>query len=90
MTSSIGVTHEGKAEGKYLLPSPTVLPSHLDTIGTFETIGGVNCYVAVPKIDYPKDKAILFLTDIFGIQLINAQASAHTSRRSLSRLTLWL
>ncbi|KAH0836456.1 alpha/beta-hydrolase [Lanmaoa asiatica] len=30
-------------------------------------------YVATPTIDYPKDKAILFLPDVFGIELINSQ-----------------
>ena len=27
---------------------------------------------------YPKDKAILFLTDVFGVELQNARVSAHT------------
>lgn len=39
--------------------------------GKYETIGNVACYVSTPKGDYPKDKVILFLTDVFGIQLIN-------------------
>jgi len=39
--------------------------------GKFETIGGVKTYVATPTVDYPKDKAILFLTDAFGYQLVN-------------------
>jgi hypothetical protein len=37
------------------------------------TIGGVACYIATPTVDYPKDKVILFLPDVFGIQLINAK-----------------
>ena len=28
-------------------------------------------YVATPQGDYPKDKVVLFLTDVFGIPLIN-------------------
>ena len=28
-------------------------------------------YVATPTIDYPKDKVVLFLSDVFGIPLIN-------------------
>ncbi|THH28854.1 hypothetical protein EUX98_g5337 [Antrodiella citrinella] len=44
--------------------------------GTWETIGGVNTYVAKPTVDYPKEKAILFLVDIFGPQLINARLLA--------------
>ncbi|TFY74575.1 hypothetical protein EWM64_g9435, partial [Hericium alpestre] len=39
--------------------------------GKFETIGGVKTYVALPTTDYPKDKAILFLTDVFGPELPN-------------------
>lgn len=41
--------------------------------GTFEEIGGVRSYVATPTVEYPKDKAILYLTDIFGIDLPNHQ-----------------
>ena len=43
------------------------------TIGKLEKIGGVDSYVATPTGDYPKNKAILFLTDLFGPQIINAQ-----------------
>jgi len=39
--------------------------------GTMEKIGGVDCYVATPSSDYPKDKVILFLTDVFGLSLVN-------------------
>lgn len=39
--------------------------------GKIEQIGGVECYVATPTGDYPKDKVILFLTDVFGIPLPN-------------------
>lgn len=31
----------------------------------------MKCYVATPQGDYPKDKVILFLTDVFGIELVN-------------------
>ncbi|GLB43348.1 putative dienelactone hydrolase family protein [Lyophyllum shimeji] len=50
--------------------------------GTWKEIGGVNCYVATPTIDYPKDKAVLFLTDVFGPQLINAQLLADSFARN--------
>ena len=43
--------------------------------GKWEKIGGVDTYVATPSGDYPKDKVILFLTDVFGPQLINARVS---------------
>ncbi|KAH8998162.1 chlorocatechol-degradation protein [Lactarius akahatsu] len=39
--------------------------------GTYEQINGIKTYVATPKTDYPKDKAILFLTDVFGLELNN-------------------
>ncbi|EMD39197.1 hypothetical protein CERSUDRAFT_112874 [Gelatoporia subvermispora B] len=39
--------------------------------GKFEKIGGIECYVGTPTIDYPKDKVVLFLTDVFGPPLNN-------------------
>ncbi|KIJ65189.1 hypothetical protein HYDPIDRAFT_175207 [Hydnomerulius pinastri MD-312] len=44
--------------------------------GKNEVIAGVKCYVATPTIDYPKDKVVLFLPDVFGIELVNAQLLA--------------
>ncbi|KIM77955.1 hypothetical protein PILCRDRAFT_824949 [Piloderma croceum F 1598] len=44
--------------------------------GTFEKIDGINCYIATPTGYYAKDKAILFLTDVFGPNLVNAQLLA--------------
>jgi len=44
--------------------------------GKWELIGGVKSYVATPGGKYPKNKAILFLTDIFGPELPNAQLLA--------------
>ena len=43
------------------------------TIGKWLSIGGINSYVATPPGEYPKNKAILFLTDGFGPQLLNNQ-----------------
>ncbi|KAL5492296.1 hypothetical protein ACEPAI_3743 [Sanghuangporus weigelae] len=50
-----GVTHEGEPTGK------------------IEGINGVQTYVALPPSgkEYDKTKAILYLTDVFGIQLVN-------------------
>ncbi|KAI0258507.1 alpha/beta-hydrolase [Gloeopeniophorella convolvens] len=39
--------------------------------GKYEVIGGYNTYVATPAGDYPKDKAILYLLDAFGLGLPN-------------------
>jgi len=44
--------------------------------GKIEKIGGVDVYVALPTGDYPKEKALLFLTDVFGVQLVNNQLLA--------------
>ena len=55
--------------------------------GTFEEIGGVRCYVATPTVDYPKDKAILYLTDIFGIDLPNHQVRGEDLREAGPRLS---
>ncbi|KAI9573849.1 alpha/beta-hydrolase [Boletus coccyginus] len=50
--------------------------------GKVEVINGVETYVATPTVDYPKDKAILFLPDVFGIKLINAQLLADDFARN--------
>ncbi|OBZ68228.1 hypothetical protein A0H81_11842 [Grifola frondosa] len=42
-----------------------------DPQGKIEQIGGIECYVAIPTGEYPRDKVVLFLTDVFGIPLIN-------------------
>ena len=45
----------------------------LSLAGKWEKIGGIDTYVATPSGDYPKNKVILFLPDVFGPQLINAR-----------------
>jgi len=50
--------------------------------GKFETLNGVETYVTLPTTDYPKDKAVLFLPDIFGAQLPNAQLLADDFARN--------
>ena len=45
------------------------------TQGTFEEINGIKTYVATPKVDHPKDKAILYLTDVFGLDFPNNRVS---------------
>lgn len=49
-----------------------------------EKVGGIDCYVATPKGEYAKDKVVLFLTDVFGIPLINnkVRASLPSSTRA--------
>ncbi|KAI0064893.1 alpha/beta-hydrolase [Artomyces pyxidatus] len=39
--------------------------------GTYETINGIKTYVAKPAGDYPKDKAVIFIPDVFGLELVN-------------------
>jgi hypothetical protein len=39
--------------------------------GTYEEINGIQTYVATPKTDFPKDKAILYITDVYGLELNN-------------------
>ncbi|TBU47534.1 alpha/beta-hydrolase [Dichomitus squalens] len=39
--------------------------------GTTQTIGGIECYVATPAGDYPKDKVVLYLSDAFGLKFEN-------------------
>jgi len=50
--------------------------------GKFEEIGGVRSYVATPTVEYPKDKVVLYLTDIFGIDLPNHQLLADDYARN--------
>ncbi|KAL1682888.1 Alpha/Beta hydrolase protein [Schizophyllum commune] len=44
--------------------------------GKIEKINGVDTYVATPEVDYPKDKVLLLLTDIYGLPLVNNQLLA--------------
>ncbi|KAK7021929.1 hypothetical protein VNI00_017158 [Paramarasmius palmivorus] len=41
--------------------------------GQWQNIGGTDCYIATPDGDYPEDKVILFLSDVFGPQFANSQ-----------------
>ncbi|KAJ7851034.1 Alpha/Beta hydrolase protein [Mycena olivaceomarginata] len=41
--------------------------------GKIETIGGIECYVATPTVDYPKDKVLLYITDVFGYAFVNCK-----------------
>jgi len=50
--------------------------------GTLTKIGGVDVYVATPTIDYPKDKVVLFLTDAFGLPLVNNKLLADDFARN--------
>lgn len=50
--------------------------------GKFEQIGGVECYVATPTADYPSNKVLLYLMDIFGIHLPNHQLLADDYARN--------
>jgi hypothetical protein len=45
----------------------------LAILGTYEEINGIQTYVATPKTDFPKDKAILYITDVYGLDLNNNQ-----------------
>ncbi|KAJ7125526.1 Alpha/Beta hydrolase protein [Mycena crocata] len=39
--------------------------------GQIKYIDGVQCYIATPSCDYAKDTVLLYLTDAFGIPLVN-------------------
>ena len=36
-----------------------------------EEINGIKIYVATPEVDFPKDKAMIYLTDVFGLEFPN-------------------
>ncbi|GAA5884750.1 hypothetical protein JCM3774_005804 [Rhodotorula dairenensis] len=44
--------------------------------GKVEDLNGVKTYISLPKGDFDKSKALLFLTDIFGTELPNGQLLA--------------
>ncbi|GAA5870601.1 hypothetical protein JCM1840_004813 [Sporobolomyces johnsonii] len=46
--------------------------------GSMQEIGGVPTYVSLPSGDYDKTKALLFLTDVFGLPLPNNRLLADT------------
>ncbi|KAL8279155.1 hypothetical protein RQP46_008411 [Phenoliferia psychrophenolica] len=48
-------------------------------VGSIKQIGGIATYVTLPSGDYDKTKAVLFCTDVFGLDLINNKASFLTS-----------
>ena len=72
----VGVRHEGEPEGSgfscdHCSIHCNQFPFVSIRLGKYEQIGGFKCYVATPPGDYPKDKVILFLTDVFGLPLVN-------------------
>jgi dienelactone hydrolase len=50
--------------------------------GTYEEIKGIKIYVATPKTEYPKDKAILYLPDVYGMELPNSRLLADDFARN--------
>ena len=54
------------------------------TTGVTQKIAGIDCYVSTPTGEYPKDKVVLFLTDVFGIPLINNRVCCPISSESHS------
>ncbi|KAF8480350.1 alpha/beta-hydrolase [Russula ochroleuca] len=50
--------------------------------GTYEEINGIKTYVATPTVDYPKEKAVIYLTDVFGLELPNNRLLADDFARN--------
>ncbi|KAJ6558375.1 Alpha/Beta hydrolase protein [Mycena capillaripes] len=50
--------------------------------GKLEKIGGIECYIATPTIPYPKERVLIFLTDIFGLALPNNRLLADDFARN--------
>lgn len=50
-------------------------------------MGGVAAYVATPTGEYAKDKVILFLSDVFGFNIVNSKVCITGTPCSLSELT---
>jgi hypothetical protein len=49
--------------------------------GNITNLGGVTCYVATPTGEYAKEKVLLFLPDVFGLQFINNQVQPSSLSR---------
>ena len=58
--------------------------------GKVEQIDGHDVYVAVPTKDYPKDKALLMLSDVFGLPLVNNKVRLAFPTSSHSMLLFFL
>jgi hypothetical protein len=41
-------------------------------------LNGVKAYIATPEVDYPKDKVLLYLTDVWGFERINAKVQMNS------------
>ncbi|KIP04968.1 hypothetical protein PHLGIDRAFT_14854 [Phlebiopsis gigantea 11061_1 CR5-6] len=54
-----------------ILTSSLVVLHEGQSQGTYETIGGIECYVTAAEGDYPKAKVVLLVTDVFGLPLLN-------------------
>ncbi|KAI0049329.1 alpha/beta-hydrolase [Auriscalpium vulgare] len=51
--------------------------------GKIEIVNGVKTYVATPEGDYPRDKAVIYLSDVYGaLNLINHQLLADDFARN--------
>ncbi|KAI0698376.1 alpha/beta-hydrolase [Cytidiella melzeri] len=50
--------------------------------GKWEEFDGIKAYVATPTVDYPKDKVLLYIPDVFGVQLPNHQLLADDYARN--------
>ncbi|KAJ7812098.1 dienelactone hydrolase [Mycena olivaceomarginata] len=50
--------------------------------GKIEKIGGIESYVATPSIPHPKERVLIFLTDIFGLSLVNNRLLADDFARN--------
>ena len=91
-----GVRHEGTPEGTsnqsrdlgYQL-NRIVVVGKIESIGTKHK---VEVYVATPTGEYDKTKAVLYLSDVFGVKLINNKVyhSADSIYDKPFKLIFWL
>ncbi|KAJ6498276.1 hypothetical protein DFH09DRAFT_1376179 [Mycena vulgaris] len=50
--------------------------------GSMSEIGGIKCYIATPHGDYAQNKAVLFLPNVFGLEMSNNQLLADDFARN--------
>ena len=74
-----GFRHEGTPKGrnlKLIRYRPFQTRGHGLTYrpaGEIKEVGGARSYIATPEGSYAKDKVLLFLPDVFGIELDNGK-----------------
>jgi hypothetical protein len=50
-------------------------------------MSGVECYLGTPTVVYPKDKVLLYITDVFGYSFVNCKVRPPNNLNDINVLT---